>query len=384
MIYFDNAATTRALDEVADKVKYMLLENFGNPSSQNMAGVNAENEVIKARKIIAASINAEPDEIYFTSGGTESDNWAIFGTAKGYIRSGKHMITTAIEHPAVLQPMRELEKNGWDITILGVDEKGYINIDELKAAIREDTVLVSTILINNETGTIQNAEEISKAIKSVNPHTLYHVDAVQAYGKYPINVKKMGIDMLSVSGHKVHGPKGVGFFYMKKGLKVKPIIFGGGHERGQRSGTENTPSIVGLAEAVKIDMAEMDKAVEHVKLVKKTLAEGILNSIPMTYINGPSIEEGSPYVLNIGFEGLRSEVLLHSLEEKEIVCFGRKCLQQQEKRSKYGFIVGLGIDEKRIEGAIRFSFCRYNTVEEAEQCIEILKEKVAFLRKYMR
>ena len=383
MIYFDNAATTRALDEVADKVKYMLLENFGNPSSQNMAGVNAENEVIKARKIIAASINAEPDEIYFTSGGTESDNWAIFGTAKGYIRSGKHMITTAIEHPAVLQPMRELEKNGWDITILGVDEKGYINIDELKAAIREDTVLVSTILINNETGTIQNAEEISKAIKSVNPHTLYHVDAVQAYGKYPINVKKMGIDMLSVSGHKVHGPKGVGFFYMKKGLKVKPIIFGGGHERGQRSGTENTPSIVGLAEAVKIDMAEMDKAVEHVKLVKKTLAEGILNRIPMTYINGPSIEEGSPYVLNIGFEGLRSEVLLHSLEEKEIyVSAGSAC--NSKKKGASTVLSALGIDEKRIEGAIRFSFCRYNTVEEAEQCIEILKEKVAFLRKYMR
>lgn len=383
MIYFDNAATTRALDEVADKVKYMLLENFGNPSSQNMAGVNAENEVIKARKIIAASINAEPDEIYFTSGGTESDNWAIFGTAKGYIRSGKHMITTAIEHPAVLQPMRELEKNGWDITILGVDEKGYINIDELKAAIREDTVLVSTILINNETGTIQNAEEISKTIKSVNPHTLYHVDAVQAYGKYPINVKKMGIDMLSVSGHKVHGPKGVGFFYMKKGLKVKPIIFGGGHERGMRSGTENTPSIVGLAEAVKIDMAEMDKAVEHVKLVKKTLAEGILNSIPMTYINGPSIEEGSPYVLNIGFEGLRSEVLLHSLEEKEIyVSAGSAC--NSKKKGASTVLSALGIDEKRIEGAIRFSFCRYNTVEEAEQCIEILKEKVAFLRKYMR
>ena len=383
MIYFDNAATTRALDEVADKVKYMLLENFGNPSSQNMAGVNAENEVIKARKIIAASINAEPDEIYFTSGGTESDNWAIFGTAKGYIRSGKHMITTAIEHPAVLQPMRELEKNGWDITILGVDEKGYINIDELKAAIREDTVLVSTILINNETGTIQNAEEISKAIKSVNPHTLYHVDAVQAYGKYTINVKKMGIDMLSVSGHKVHGPKGVGFFYMKKGLKVKPIIFGGGHERGLRSGTENTPSIVGLAEAVKIDMAEMDKAVENVKLVKKTLAEGILNSIPMTYINGPSIEEGSPYVLNIGFEGLRSEVLLHSLEEKEIyVSAGSAC--NSKKKGASTVLSALGIDEKRIEGAIRFSFCRYNTVEEAEQCIEILKEKAAFLRKYMR
>ena len=170
---------------------------------------------------------------------------------------------------------------------------------------------------------------------------------------------------------------------MKKGLKVKPIIFGGGHERGQRSGTENTPSIVGLAEAVKIDMAEMDKAVEHVKLVKKTLAEGILNSIPMTYINGPSIEEGSPYVLNIGFEGLRSEVLLHSLEEKEIyVSAGSAC--NSKKKGASTVLSALGIDEKRIEGAIRFSFCRYNTVEEAEQCIEILKEKAAFLRKYMR
>lgn len=383
MIYFDNAATTKALDEVAEKVKYMLLDNYGNPSSQSMMGVNSEREIIESRKVMANSINALPEEIYYTSGGTESDNWAVFGTAKGYIRSGKHMITTAIEHPAILMPMKELEKQGWEITILDVDDKGYINIDDLKSAVREDTVLVSTILINNETGTIQNAAEISKAIKSVNPDTLYHVDAVQAFGKYPIDVKKMGIDMLSMSGHKIHGPKGIGIFYMKKGLKVKPIIYGGGHERGQRSGTENAPSIVGLAEAVKIGLKEQEKAKENVMAVKKTLAEGILRDIPKTHINGPSIEEASPYVLNISFNGVRSEVLLHALEEKEIyVSAGSAC--NSKNKGSSSVLAALGLSETRIEGAIRFSFCRYNTVEEAEECLEVLKEKVAFLRKYMR
>ena len=383
MIYFDNAATTRALDEVAESVKTMLLDNYGNPSSQSMMGVNAENEIIKARKIIASSINALPEEIYFTSGGTESDNWAVFGTARGYIRNGKHMITTAIEHPAVLMPLMQLKEMGWDITVLGVSGEGYTDIDELKAAIRKDTVLVSTILINNETGTIQNVSEISKAVKSVNPDTLYHVDAVQAYGKYPIDVKKIGIDMLSVSGHKIHGPKGVGFFYMKKGLKVKPIIYGGGHERGQRSGTENTPSIVGLAEAVRIDMEEQEKALENVMAVKKRLAERILTEIPKTHINGPSIEEASPYVLNISFNGLRSEVLLHALEEKEIyVSAGSAC--NSKKKGASSVLKALGLSDERVEGAIRFSFCRYNTVEEADRCFEVLKEKAAFLRKYMR
>lgn len=383
MIYFDNAATTRALDTVSEKVRYMLLENYGNPSSQSMMGVNAEREIIEARKIMAASINAEPDEIYYTSGGTESDNWAVFGTAMGYMRGGRHMITTAIEHPAVLMPMMRLKELGWDITVLGVDEKGYINIDELKAAVREDTVLVSTILINNETGTIQNASEISKAVKSVNPHTLYHVDAVQAFGKYPINVKKMGIDMLSMSGHKIHGPKGVGIFYMKKGLKVKPFIYGGGHERGMRSGTENAPSIVGLAEAVRIGIEEQERAKENVMAVKKRLAEGILSEIPKTHINGPSIEEASPYVLNVSFNGVRSEVLLHALEEKGIyVSAGSAC--NSKKKGTSTVLAALGLSEVRIEGAIRFSFCRYNTVEEADECLMALKEKVAFLRKYMR
>lgn len=383
MIYFDNAATTRAADEVAERVRYMLLENFGNPSAQSMMGVRAENELNDARKIMAKSINALPEEIYFTSGGTEDDNWAIFGTAEGYKRSGKHMITTSIEHPAVAEPMERLRQKGWDITVLDVDKNGYIDLDALRDSIRDDTVLVSTILINNEVGTIQDVVSIGRIIKEKNPNTLFHADAVQAFGKYPIDVRKMNIDMLSMSGHKIHGPKGVGFFYMKKGLKVRPIIYGGGQERGQRSATENTPGIAGLAKAVELAMENMDASHEKVMEVKRTLAEGILRDIPKTHINGPSIEEASPYVLNVSFNGLRSEVLLHALEEKEIyVSAGSAC--SSKKKGGSHVLRSLGLSEERIEGAIRFSFCRYNTVEEALFCLEILKEKTAFLRKYMR
>lgn len=383
MIYFDNAATTRAADEVAERVRYMLLENFGNPSAQSMMGVRAENELNDARKIMAKAINALPEEIYFTSGGTEDDNWAIFGTAEGYKRSGKHIITTSIEHPAVSEPMERLRQKGWDITVLDVDKNGYIDLDVLRDSIREDTVLVSIILVNNEVGTIQDVAAVGKLIKEKNPNTLFHVDAVQAFGKYPIDVRKMGIDMLSMSGHKIHGPKGVGFFYMKKGLKVRPIIYGGGQERGQRSATENTPGIAGLAKAVELAMENMDASHEKVMEVKRTLAEGILRDIPKTHINGPSIEEASPYVLNVSFNGLRSEVLLHALEEKEIyVSAGSAC--SSKKKGGSHVLRSLGLSEERIEGAIRFSFCRYNTVDEAAACLEILKEKTAFLRKYMR
>ena len=383
MIYFDNAATTRAADEVAERVKYMLLENFGNPSAQSMMGVRAENELTNARKVMAKAINALPEEIYFTSGGTEDDNWAIFGTAEGYKRSGKHIITTSIEHPAVSEPMERLRQKGWEVTVLDVDKNGYIDIDALRDSIREDTVLVSIILVNNEVGTIQDASAVGKLIKEKNPNTLFHADAVQAFGKYPIDVRKMNIDMLSMSGHKIHGPKGVGFFYMKKGLKVRPIIYGGGQERGQRSATENTPGIAGLAKAVELAMENMDASHEKVMEVKRTLAEGILRDIPKTHINGPSIEEASPYVLNVSFNGLRSEVLLHALEEKEVyVSAGSAC--SSKKKGGSHVLRSLGLSEERIEGAIRFSFCRYNTVEEALFCLEILKEKTAFLRKYMR
>ena len=231
--------------------------------------------------------------------------------------------------------------------------------------------------MNNEVGTIQDASAVGKLIKEKNPNTLFHVDAVQAFGKYPIDVRKMGIDMLSMSGHKIHGPKGVGFFYMKKGLKVRPIIYGGGQERGQRSATENTPGIAGLAKAVELAMENMEKSHNTVMEIKKTLADGILKEIPKTHINGLSIEEASPYVLNVSFNGLRSEVLLHSLEESEIyVSAGSAC--SSKKKGGSHVLRSLGLSEERIEGAVRFSFCRYNTVEEALFCLEVLKEKTAF------
>ena len=231
MIYFDNAATTRALDEVADKVKYMLLENFGNPSSQNMAGVNAENEVIKARKIIAASINAESDEIYFTSGGSEADNWALKTAARMYRRRGNHIISTRIEHASVYNPLLFLEEQGFRITFLNVDRQGHVDPEELKQAICPETILVSVMMVNNEIGAIEPIEEIGKIIKKANPDIVFHVDAIQAYGKLKISVKRCKIDLLSVSGHKIHGPKGTGFLYVRDKVKLRPIIYGGGQQR---------------------------------------------------------------------------------------------------------------------------------------------------------
>ena len=251
MIYFDNAASTRPSEEVIENMAEMMRKRYANPAAQSSAGFESEKIIRSAAKTLADIINARPDEIYFTSGGTEGDNWALFGTAEGYKRDGKHIITTKTEHPAVTATAERLEELGCEVTYLDTDEKGYIDIEELKSAIRSDTILVSVIFINNETGTIQDIETIGKAIKEKNPKTLFHTDAVQAFGKIPIDVKKMNIDMLSMSAHKIHGPKGVGMFYLKNGLKVKPLIYGGGHQRGMRSGTENTAGASALALAAK-------------------------------------------------------------------------------------------------------------------------------------
>ena len=249
MIYFDNAATTRALPAVAEKMSTMLCEQYGNPASVSAMGLAAEKEIRNAAEIIARGIHCKYDEVFFTSGGTEGDNWAIYGTAEGYKRQGQHFITTEIEHPAVKNPMKLLEEKGAEVTWLKVDRQGHISLEELANAIRPDTVLVSTILVNNETGTVQDAAAIGKLIKEKNPQCLYHVDAVQAFGKYPIDVEKMKIDLLTMSGHKIHGPKGVGMLYMRKGLKVKPLMLGGGQQRGQRPGTENGPGAAALGVA---------------------------------------------------------------------------------------------------------------------------------------
>ena len=382
MIYFDNAATTRALPEVAEKMTYMLCEQFGNPATVSVMGLEAEKEIRNAAQIMARGIHAREDEIYFTSGGTEGDNWAIYGSAAGYRRQGKHMITTQIEHPAVRNALKALEDEGLAaITWLDVDKEGHISLDALAEAIRADTILVSVILVNNETGVTQDAVSIGRLIKEKNAKTLFHVDAVQAFGKYPIDVEKMKIDLLTMSGHKIHGPKGVGMLYMRKGTKVRPLILGGGQQKGQRAGTENGAGVAAMGVAADIALRHMNDSIVHIQRLKEAMAKAILE-MPDTQING-GINEGSPYVLNVTFKGLRSEVLLHALESKGIfVSAGSAC----DSRKKIGspVLTAMGLPFSEIEGAVRFSFCPYNTMEEVEECVKALQEQVPFLRKYNR
>lgn len=382
MIYFDNAATTRALPESVEKMAHMLCEEYGNPASVSAMGLAVEKEIIKAAESIARGIHCNPDEVFFTSGGTEGDNWAIYGTAEGYKRQGRHFITTQIEHPAVKNPMKKLEEEGAEVTWLSVDRQGHISLAELEAAIRPDTVLVSVILVNNETGTVQDAAAIGKLIKEKNPQTLFHLDAVQAFGKYPIDVEKMKADLLTMSGHKIHGPKGTGMLYMRKGLKVKPLMLGGGQQKGQRPGTENGPGAAALGVAADAAFSSLKESIEAVREVKKILLEGIL-AMPDTQLNGEGLDTASPYVLNVTFKGLRSEVLLHALESKGIVVSaGSAC--DSKKKVGSPVLTAMGLPFAEIEGAVRFSFCRHNTTEEARECLKVLEELVPFLRKYNR
>lgn len=382
MIYFDNAATTRALPEAVEKMAHMLCEEYGNPASVSAMGLAVEKEIKKAAESIARGIHCSPDEVFFTSGGTEGDNWAIYGTAEGYRRQGRHFITTQIEHPAVKNPMKKLEEEGAEVTWLGVDRQGHISLAELEAAIRPDTVLVSVILVNNETGTVQDAAAIGKLIKEKNPGTLFHLDAVQAFGKYPIDVEKMKADLLTMSGHKIHAPKGTGMLYMRKGLKVKPLMLGGGQQRGQRPGTENGPGAAALGVAAEMAFCSLRESIEAVREVKKILLDGIL-AMPDTQLNGDGLEAASPYVLNVTFKGLRSEVLLHALESKGIVVSaGSAC--DSKKKVGSPVLTAMGLPFAEIEGAVRFSFCRHNTADEARECLKVLEELVPFLRKYNR
>ena len=382
-VYFDNAASTKILPEAAQKMVEVMTDYYANPGASSVMGMEADNILKSSAKTISKLINADEKEIYFTSGGTEGDNWAIFGTAKGLKRRGKHIITTVIEHPAVSMPFKVLEEEGYEVTFLPVDEKGYINIEELKNAVREDTILVSIILINNEIGTIQNAEEIGKAIKEKNSNTLFHIDAVQAFGKYRIDVKKFKCDMLAVSAHKFNGPKGVGFFYMKKGVNVRPVLYGGGQQNNMRPGTENAAGAAAMAVAAEESYKNLEETNKKVFEIKKRIADRVLNEIEDTFINGDSIEKSSPYVLNIGFKNLRSEVLLHALEEKGVVVSaGSAC--NSRKKVQSSVLGALGLEDDDIQGSIRFSFSRFNTLEEADICVKALKETVPFLRRFNR
>lgn len=380
--YLDNSATTRCYEEVKDIVVKTMTGDFGNPSAMHLKGVEAENYVKEAVKEIAKTLKVQEKEIFFTSGGTESDNWALIGTALANCRQGKHIITTPFEHAAVSAPLAWLESQGYEITQIPVDDEGNILLDKLKEAIREDTILVSTMFVNNEMGAVVPVEEIGKIVHEKNPKTVYHVDAIQAYGKYHIYPKRMGIDLLAVSGHKIHGPKGTGFLYVNEKVKIQPLILGGGQQKGMRSGTDNVPGIAGLGMAAKKIYQTIEEDTARMRELKIYMANE-LKKLENVEINGPKPEEGAPHILNVSFLGVRSEVLLHTLEDMKIyVSAGSAC--SSHKRAGSASLGALRLSPERKESAVRFSFCEFTTKEEIDYTLEAIQKVLPMLRRYAR
>ena len=394
-VYFDNAATTRASKKVIDIVVKTMGEDYANPSSKHVMGIEAEHYVKEAAEQIAATLKCKEKEIIFTSGGTESNNMALIGGALANKRQGKHIITLGIEHASVYEPLLFLESQGYEITALPVDKNGRADLDALRAALRKDTIIVSTMMVNNEIGAIEPVEEISKIVKNFAAENgtsiLYHVDAIQAYGKVKIYPHRMGIDALSVSGHKIHGPKGVGFLYLDEKAKVKPIIFGGGQQKGMRSGTMNVPGIAGLGVAAKEAYDNFDARIAHLNEVKDYIIDGVeaLNSEYETakaggiFVNSLKANAGAPHVVSISIEGVRAEVMLHALEDKGIyVSSGSACSAHHPGIS--GTLKGIGVREDLLDSTIRISLNEENTIEEAQYFLDTIKELIPTLRKFTR
>ena len=380
--YFDNSATTRCCDEAAEVVERTMRTDFGNPSAMHRKGVEAEHYLREASEKLSEILKVTGKEILFTSGGTESDNMAVIGCALANQRAGKHIITTAVEHPAVLEPARFLEKQGFEVTYLPVDGAGVVKMDALQASLREDTILVSVMYVNNETGAVMPVEEIAQAVHARSPKAAFHVDAVQAFGKYRIFPRKQGIDLLSVSSHKIHGPKGAGFLYIRNGVKVQPLILGGGQQNGMRSGTDNVPGVAGMAKAAGIAYRDLDKNVEWLFRLKKRMTEGLL-AMPDVQINGMPLTEGAPHIISASFDGIRSEVLLHALEEEGIyISAGSAC--SSHKRKPSAVLTAMGLPKSRIESTVRISFSEENTEEEVDYCLEVLERLLPVLRRYAR
>ena len=378
--YFDNSATTRVFDCVKDAVVNAMTVDYGNAAARHMKGVEAERLIKEARAEIAKSLKVQEKEILFTSGGTESNNTALIGAAFANQRAGKHLITTGVEHASIYNTMEFLREQGFEITYLPVDSYGCISLEELAQAVREDTILVSVMYVNNEIGAVEPVEEISKVIKAKNPKTLFHVDAIQAYGKYVIRPKKQGIDLLSVSGHKIHGPKGVGFLYIDEKAKVRPILFGGGQQKGMRSGTENVPGCAGLGAAVREVYRDHEAKIEKLFQIRERLIAG-LKELPGVTINGHEGRENAPQIVSASFEGVRSEVLLHALEDRGVyVSSGSACSVNHPGVS--GTLKGIGVKKELLDSTIRFSFGLFNEPEEADYCLEVLRELLPVLRRY--
>ena len=381
--YFDNSATTIVTDSVKDIVVKTMTEDFGNPSAMHMVGVKAEKYIKEAQENIAKILKVDPKEIFFTSGGTESNNMAIIGTAMANKRKGNKIITTSVEHSSVLATMKYLEEQRFEVIYLPVDRYGVVQMEALEKEMTEDTILVSTMYVNNEVGAIEPVGEIGQYIKKVNPSVVYHVDAIQAFGKLEIKPRRDNIDLLTVSGHKIHGPKGSGFLFINDKTRIKPIIYGGGQQKGMRSGTENVPAIAGLATAVKlIYNNDFESKIAHLYELKDYFIDE-LEKLPDVQVNSKKGTDSAPQIVSASFKGVRAEVLLHSLEDKGIyVSSGSAC--SSNKPGLSNTLVAIGLDKELLDSTLRFSFCYETTKEELEYTIETLKQLLPMLRKYTR
>ncbi|HHY82381.1 MAG TPA: cysteine desulfurase [Clostridiales bacterium] len=381
-IYLDYAATTPVVPEVVDAVTDCLKNDFGNPSSMHRLGIQAEKRIKEAKNHISSLLKTSPDEIIFTSGGTEANNMAILGTAYDKKRSGMHCITTAIEHPSVLQAFKHLEKQGFEVTYLTVDKNGIISLDELKANLRRDTILISIMHVNNETGSIQPIHEIGALLEGLERKPVFHVDGIQAFGKVPLFPDRWGIDLLSMSGHKIHAPKGVGALYKRKDVRIQPILFGGNQQGGLRSGTENIPGIVGMGEGAKWVAQKLADDSSYLKRLKDKLIKGIQEALLNAVING-SVGESAPHILNVGFPGLKGEILLHALEEEGVyVSTGSACSSRERKLSHV--LKAMGLDNRTAEGSIRISISYLTTTEEIDEFIPTLVRAVSRIERFTR
>ncbi len=378
-IYLDNAATTKPRKEVVEAILKSLEKEYANPSSLHRKGMEVEKEIKRVRRILAKALGCREDEVIFTSSGTEANNLAIKGIVDAYKRAGNHIITCKTEHKSVLNTFNILEKQGYEVTYLDVDEKGFISIDQLKDAIKDNTILVSLMHVNNEIGCIQPIEEIGRIIKNINSKILFHVDGVQSFGKIKFKLKDLKVDSFSISGHKIHGPKGIGALYIKKGIRVSPLLSGGSQEMGIRSGTENVPGIYGLGEAVRLTMDEQNKNIEYLNTLRDYFIDLFKNEIEGIHIVSENNESFAPHIINICFPVVKSEIMLHSLEEDGIyVSSGSAC---SSKRKEYSHVLkAINVPENLIDGSLRFSLTYTNTKDEIDYVVKNVKKHYISLK----
>ena len=388
-VYLDNSATTGLLPEAAEEMTKIALETYGNPSSLHLMGIEAENIIKEAAETVSSTLGVSPKELVWTSGGTESDNQALRSAAETLKRQGRHIVTSAIEHPAISKTCAWLETQGYEVSYIPVDRKGQLRLDLLEENLREDTILVSVMHVNNEIGAIEPLREISGLIRKKAPKALFHTDAVQSYGKLKISPKELGVDLLSASGHKFHGPKGTGFLYAAERARLRPILFGGGQQKNLRSGTENVPGIAGLALAAKAAYASLEADQQRMRTLREHFLKEVRDRLPDTILNGGDEEEvktarQAPGIVSLSFPGLRSEVLLHALEEKGVFASaGSACASNHADRTS-ATLRAIGLKKELSDGTLRFSFSRFTTKEELTYAAEVLQDSTKALKAFVR